>query len=280
MDFGQLRQDNQQKARLAMYQPVNYGFERRNQKTLILDVEDDGTTNPLSDASEFKVNLFEPLIIDKLSDIYLDSFYTHNSLICDSGNNMAFALDIKEFNINSNVASSTSNNNHIFNKILIPNEHSSTDDVHSCVIHKGKKLNYICSINPTKLTSLSGKITDLLGKSIYSRSEATNSHGKLQYIKLGAALTTFVKAGSNVDFSQDVSATSGNKFITAFDMEKGSVDLYFYNNGGSVNASTPAALNLATVTVNGVSGIATENGTYHLGEHARFIAEFIIIARD
>ena len=29
------------------------------------------------------------------------------------------------------------------------------------VIHKGKKMNYVCSINPGKITKLSGKITDL-----------------------------------------------------------------------------------------------------------------------
>jgi len=143
MDFGQRRLDNQQKTRLATYQNVGYDFERRDKKTLIVDVADTASVAPLSGASDFSVDLFEPLVIDKLSDIYLDSFMTHNSLVCHTGNTMAFALKINEFNVNSNAASTNSNQN-IFNCIIIPNDHTSVNDVHSCVVHKVKKLNYVC----------------------------------------------------------------------------------------------------------------------------------------
>ena len=40
--------------------------------------------------------------------------------------------------------------------IIIPNEASAT----TTTIHKGKKMNYICSINPTKLSNISGSISD------------------------------------------------------------------------------------------------------------------------
>ena len=40
MDFSQLRQQQQQGARQMMYQNSGYQFERRNKKTLIIDVED------------------------------------------------------------------------------------------------------------------------------------------------------------------------------------------------------------------------------------------------
>ena len=141
---------------------MDYGFDRRVTKSLILDVADTSTNFPLSAGEEFSIELFEPLVIDKLSDIYLDSFMTHNTMICHTGDTMAFALKINEFNVNSNAAS-TASNQHMFNSIIIPNDHSNITDVHSCVVHKGKKLNYVCSINPCRLSTISGKLTDLAG---------------------------------------------------------------------------------------------------------------------
>ena len=52
----------------------------------------------------FNLELREPLIIDKLSDIYLDSFTTFDCLINTdtSGAGMGFILDIDQFNIQNN----------------------------------------------------------------------------------------------------------------------------------------------------------------------------------
>ena len=81
MDFAQQRMQQQDAARMMMYQNSGYQFERRDKKSLIVDVADkSGTDNPLSAAGEFSVDLFEPLIVDKLSDVYLDNFTTYNSL--------------------------------------------------------------------------------------------------------------------------------------------------------------------------------------------------------
>ena len=54
---------------------------------------------------------------------------------------------------------SNSNKSNIYNKIIIPN---SADDS-GLVIHKSKKFNYICSINPCTLHKITGKITLLNG---------------------------------------------------------------------------------------------------------------------
>ena len=62
------------------------------------------SVSPLSTATEFSIDLFEPLTVDKLSDIYIDSVSTYNSLLCDTSNRTAFSLSINEFNVNSNVA--------------------------------------------------------------------------------------------------------------------------------------------------------------------------------
>ena len=65
MDFGQERLKQQDAARQMMYQNHGYQFERRDKKTLIVDVADVSTSDaPLSKAGEFSLDLFEPLIID------------------------------------------------------------------------------------------------------------------------------------------------------------------------------------------------------------------------
>ena len=56
------------------------------------------------------------------------------------------------------------NNATLQDALIIPNETTGEDETN---IHKGKKLNYICSINPIKLTKLSGTITDNNGTSIF-----------------------------------------------------------------------------------------------------------------
>ena len=132
------------------YQNQGYSFDIEERKTLIIDQDPAGQTPQV-------VNLFEPLIIDKLSDVYLESFTTHGARKNNadvSGSYSAFVVDIKEFNINSN-----SNTEHLYNKIVIPNEEET--EPHAVTVHKSKKLNYICSINPTKLSRLNITITGL-----------------------------------------------------------------------------------------------------------------------
>ena len=153
MEWGKQMEKHEENAKLSLYQNTNYSFERRERKTLILDC-----STSLNTQTNFTATLHEPLIIDKLSDIYLDSFTTFNALDNkhSGSHHIAFALDINEFNINSN-----SNNPSIFKNIIIPNE--SPDDS-SVVFHKSKKMNYMCSINPTKLRNISGTISNLNNK--------------------------------------------------------------------------------------------------------------------
>ena len=154
MEWGKQMEKHQENAKLSLYQNSNYNFERRERKTLIIDsVNNDLSTN--SNGGRFTTQLTEPLIIDKLSDVYLESFTTSTCTINTQTENMCFLLDIEEFNINSNSAFNASKSSsgvlnntsgtYSFNRIVIPNEYSSGDA--GTHIHKSKKLNYICSIN-------------------------------------------------------------------------------------------------------------------------------------
>jgi len=288
MDFGQQRMQQQQNAKSMMYQNPGYQFERRNQKTLILDIADnDGGSEPLGKAEEFSVELFEPLIIDKLSDIYLDSFMTHNSSLCASANTMAFSLQINEFNVNSNVASSDGGQN-TFNRIIIPNDHSSIEDVHSCVVHKGKKLNYVCSINPSTLSTISGTITNLLGTSIFGHGVGLS--GVIYYVSLDDPVTTHIPKETVFGFDGGVSVvtTTTTGFKTIFEMQEGSTDLYFQ--AGIIDAVVGATfVDVATRETGstggsggaaGLNSLTVNTSTYRKGDYPRFIAEFVIVARE
>ena len=148
MEWGKQMEKHQENAKLSLYQNTNYSFERSERKTLIIEID-------LSTSDKtFSVKLIEPLIVDKLSDIYLDSFTTHYVKTGDSIIGIGFVLDIEQFNVKSN-----SNKSAYFNKIFIPNEQTTASNPALARVHKGKKLNYICSINPTKLHEISGSLT-------------------------------------------------------------------------------------------------------------------------
>ena len=172
MEWGQQMRNHQTYMLDSTYQNSNYSRERETRKTLILDVDDanyptsgDTTIKPLVNFTDFTIDLQEPFIIDKLSDIYIDSFTTFNCNLADSANEMAFILDIDIFNIQVN-----SNNSNIFNKILIPNEQPVGGTVANTIIHKGKKLNYICQINPGKISQVNGKITSMNNATMFTTS--------------------------------------------------------------------------------------------------------------
>lgn len=140
--------------KLELYENSFYKEERIDRKTLIIKIEN-GDDNVLSgDINDIEIVLDEPLNIDKLSDIYLDSFVTLNAKPNNTVNNIGFLISIKEFNINCGTNISSGGN-----KIYIPNENSVNTSNNFHKVHKGKKLNYICQINPTKLKKLTLKIT-------------------------------------------------------------------------------------------------------------------------
>ena len=147
-----------------MFQNSGYCDTRINKQILILDliehgVSSHGATNFESGNINFTANLHEPLKIDTLSDIYLDNFTTTDVQPNTATSCEAFVISINEFQIKSN-----SNNSKLYNKIIIPNEQSTAGD--KLIIHKARKMNYICSINPCTLTKLSGIITNIAGKTM------------------------------------------------------------------------------------------------------------------
>ena len=176
MEYGQQMNQAKDNAMMAFYQNPGYHLERRDLKTFILKWVADTPRK-----TEINETLQEPLIIDRLSDIYLESFLTwHVTTDGGGGSNpkglnlnknpvtgadepsslsdrSAFVLKINEFNNQGN-----SSEGNTFNKIIIPHV-IEAGETNYRKIHKSRKLNYICSMNPTTLSSLTGTITALDG---------------------------------------------------------------------------------------------------------------------
>jgi len=280
-----------------MYQNSGYNNNRNRKKTLIVDFNDSDNTH-LGSGTEFKIDLREPLIIDKHSEIYLDNFLTFNCNLGDTHSHSAFVLKINEFNINSGVASSTSSaGNIIQGGIVIPNDNNNIDNYFGTVVHKGKKFNYICDINPCKLHSISGKITDLIGESIF--------HGKVKDTKYTYALTgidTWGSAGGGTtaralisgDILSSIVAGGGGagkatgastRILTNTGLNASTI---FFTAEEELTESEFTGVDIVfTVTSSGGFGAytftistATNPGVILLKQNARFISEFSIVSRE
>ena len=297
-----------------MFQNSGYKNVRNRKKTLILDIEDDGVSpSPLSSTGEFNIKLYEPLIIDKHSEVYLDNFLTFNSNIASNTNQMAFLLKINEFNVNSNVASThgaTGNQPggvNIFNSIVIPNDHSDPTDYHTAVAHKAKKFNYICDINPQTINSISGKITNLAGDPIFHGGLNTNTDtyaltgivaakilavGTVTFpLQVGDRITQLQFAGQSFTVTGTilVSTTTGastilfslNQRITDANLMKlqttaGNIIFTIIRDG---NSAPSTAFTSTTLTIDNTP--LTNNPNIQLIHgNGRFISEFSIIARE
>ena len=123
------------------------------------------------DTIEFPIDLHEPLRIDKLSDVYLDSFTTFNCVV-PTTTSQSFVMEIKEFQVHSH-----SNNQGLsFGRVVIPNNGAALSGGSTGVrVHKGSKFNYICPVNPMTLHRLTIKLTLLDGQTSIFLSPA-NGH--------------------------------------------------------------------------------------------------------
>lgn len=296
------------------FENSGYNNQRNKVKTLILDVRDgndltiDGSAAPqersnLNDASEFQIKLFEPLIIDKQSEIYLDHLITYNCNLSHTSATAAFCLKINEFNIQTNVASyDDSEQNTIYNSIVIPNENNVPENYFGAVSHKGKKFNYVCDINPTTIHSLSGKITNLDGSAAFHGGSQIpgavytfaltgitgwgGAAGGIPLFKteqiINITINNSIAAGPNLltAAGNNVDATVGDSAIILVDAIPESKSIIFsarksdiFNN---LNASDTIHMKI------GPSGLLYEfSGNLQvLKENGRFIAEFSIVAKN
>jgi hypothetical protein len=249
MEWGQQMKLHQNNAKLAMYQNNNYSYERINEKRLILDVNMSisGTLDEvqckercIDGLTKFKLKLCEPLIIDELSDVYLESFMTWNNFLDNSGSGscLAYVLKVKEFcnndtnygtniyttnlipnpDYNCNISCSPVNVSQIIKTtydccktdgIIIPHfrcfpydndQQISTSKTMVCYTHLSDAEKYVATINPTKLTEINGTLTD---------------NGVIKNTECGF----IIKGGSNIEYNS-VFKNGYGRFIASFLIRK------------------------------------------------------------
>lgn len=158
-----------------LYENINYFSYGQDKKVLVLKINpynansqeghNDYRNQFHQDDINFSLELNDDLIIDEISDIYIDAVISMNTKL--STTTLSFVLNIDQFNIKN-----YSNNPILNDKILIPNETSSIAEPKRSYTHKNKKLNYVCDILPSKLNKITGSITDMSGNSIFNNSNS------------------------------------------------------------------------------------------------------------
>lgn len=199
---------------------TNVNFGHRKKKVLSIDVSNflpDMTIENSSKKviqnisgdywSHFRVNLQEDLILDKLCDVYLESIVINNPAQATAYGNTYILIDIEEFNIKT-----LSNSPHMNDKFVLPNEN--TEASHNNKIMKYHlKSNYVASINPTRLSSLTFKITneDNLSVGTSLVTSATTTVNAASGYKVGVNSVTVADGSTFAPY--DTVYSSNNKFV-------------------------------------------------------------------
>ena len=113
----------------------------------------------------YKANLGDTVNIDRVTDIFLDSFISFDT-VTEAVNQAIYILEIKEFDLKT-----ISNNSKYINKIIIPNK--AVDN--ATTVHRASKFNYIGTITPTKLKELTIILTLEDGSTGLKRGNSTGS---------------------------------------------------------------------------------------------------------
>ena len=137
MEWGEQLRITEQNSKDALYHNPNYNFERVQRRKLILDVDMSNPKEPIN----FHVSLMTPLIIDKLSNVFIENFITFNAKENSTSENMGFIINIDQFNINTDygtniLSEGVCGNNPCgkydtqkYQTLLIPNETKGQNDI-------------------------------------------------------------------------------------------------------------------------------------------------------
>jgi len=269
-----------------LYQNTGYRNDRKKIHNIV--IKDDA--NHADDGISYNLQLQEPLRIDKLSDVYLDSFTTYN--IGTSHDNKTpqkqhFVIDIDQFNIKT--ASHTAR---LHNKLIIPNEDGDGDKTFK--VHKGRKMNYVGTVNPCVLTHLSGKITDGNGGRIFQGTTITvaNLGWTTSFTITVANGHTVVLTGTNDNDSpyfiitkafEPIGTPNGTGTVSTANANNcaAGINAYIGNSDGLGEDPVTATVidNVVTITGLGghdITGTAVDAGDITINV-PHFLAEFVII---
>ena len=150
---------------MQFYENSNYKGPCQN-KTILLDINSGGyvTKQPFNANADFDVSLNDNLFLSEEYEVYFESITSIGTNV-NTGDNISFLLTFYDFNIQNGF---NKNTNLDLKKIVIPNT-CSTDGATS--INKSKKINYICTMNSSKLRTIRGRITNIANGSMVNNKD-------------------------------------------------------------------------------------------------------------
>jgi hypothetical protein len=189
----------------STFQSTNYQYERRKRTIVSVDISDNLPDLPdnkkvidnISSSywGKFRVKLQDELIIDKLSDVYVESIIINNPAQANQFSNLYLIVDIDEFNIKT-----ISNNPFMMDKFVLPNEN--TESSGSTKIMKYHlKSNYVATVNPMKINSLTFNLTNENGESVENT-----------YVSAGVTISANFNVGSAAATNMAISNGTASRF--------------------------------------------------------------------
>jgi hypothetical protein len=112
-------------------------------------------------SGNFVFNLVEPMIIDKMSDVFLDNFsiYNCNASMSTSSKGESYGIVLNFDDINQN---NFSNNTTIHDgELIILDTNEGGNASGTFIIAKNKKFNYMGVMQPGKYNTINGRLTDI-----------------------------------------------------------------------------------------------------------------------
>ena len=189
----------------ATFQSTNYKYERQKRKIVSLDISNNLPDLPdnkkvidnISSSywGKFRVKLQDELIIDKLSDVYIESIIINNPAQANQFSNLYLIVDIEEFNIKT-----ISNNPFMVDKFVLPNENTEINGS-TKIMKYHLKSNYVATVNPMKINSLTFNITNENGESVENT-----------YVSTGVTISANFNVGSVAATNMAISNGTASRF--------------------------------------------------------------------
>ena len=246
------KEENNNELKQQIWQSTNFNYGRKK-RILCIDVSNNLETiakdKPAIDNisgnywSNFRVNLKEDFIIDKVSDIYLESITINRPAQANNFSNLYYVIDIDEFNIKTNT-----NNTFMADKFIIPNENTESFG-NNKIMKYHKKSNYVAQINPTKLSSLTFSITNENNETVNTSINADSTTTVVAFTPSGNTGTININ-GYGTNLHKNDAVYNGNNNLVGILTADGTTNAITFGGGTLVDLGASEKLFLSSFKTN------------------------------
>lgn len=260
-DQDSYKKEENNELKQQIWQSTNFNYGRKK-RILCIDISNNldniSTNKPAIENisgnywSNFRVNLKENFIIDKVSDIYLESITINRPAQASNFSNLYYVINIDEFNIKTNT-----NNTFMSDKFIIPNENTESFG-NNKIMKYHKKSNYVAQINPTKLSSLTFSITNENNETVNTNINAAPTTTVTTFTPSGNAATIAI-TGNGTNLNKNDAVYNGNNNLVGILTADGTTNNIIFGGGTLIDIGAEEELFLSsfktTITINAATQI-------------------------